>query len=104
MEEMAMPRGNFDAAESAALETPCRVRELVDHALDFFRAQDVRNRPADVIGKRRCPHGRRILAGRVTTAARVLHLPEQPAILRLDGLGPALETFDVVVIPHANLV
>lgn len=40
----------------------------------------------------------------MTAAAGVLNLSEQPAVLGLDGIGPALERIQIIVVPGPRAV
>jgi hypothetical protein len=94
VEQVAVAGRDLDAGEAAALEPRARLREVVDHPADLVRGQHVRHGPAQVVVQRRDADGDRVAAALVPAAPGILDLAEQPAVLRLDRVGPALQRLD----------
>ena len=104
MEQVTMAGRQFNTRETAALEARCGLREVFHHALQLVSTQHMRHGPGKVIRQRRHTNGSGVTSTLVPTSPGVLHLPEQTAVLTLDRCGPALQAFEIIVVPDTNLV
>jgi hypothetical protein len=104
MKQMAVPARDLDAAETGALQAARGGREVFDQLADFAGGERMRHRPAQIVGQRRSTDRFGVASGRMPSTAGILDLSEQPAILGFDGIRPAREPVQVVVVPDAHLV
>ena len=102
VEQMPVAARQLDAGEAAALYARGALREVVDEALDFIGCERVRHGAADVVGQRGGADRVETAPSHVVPAPRVLHLPQQAAVVRFDRRRPALETVDVVIGPDLD--
>ena len=99
-----MPCRNFHAAEAAAFETCGRLREVIVHAVNFIDGKRARYRPTEIVRECRCADCFRVTSRFVASTAGVLYLAEQTAVVRFDGIGPALEAVELVVVVSDDFV